>query len=477
MIDYLKRIREIWKSAREFYDKQPEVDRKGNELEFLPAAVEVLETPPSPMSRVVMILISALFLIAVGWAWFGKIDIEAVAQGKIIPVGQVKAIQALEIGKVEELLVTEGQQVERGQRLIKLDPTESEVDVKQVKKELLENHLNAYRLNLLLSYLDRADVNYQDYTTHWKTDRPELPLEATLDQLRRQQALLNRDLETYRSTNAALQANLSRQKASIEAAKSEIHRLQTLKPLFDEQEKAIKSLLEAGHISTIEWLNIKEKQVETTQGLQVQESRLLEAEAGLLAMKSDGIRQSREFRAMRIQQLLEFESKTHSAFLTLTKAYERQRNRYLTSPVDGTIQQLQVHTVGGVVQPAQPLMVVVPKDADLEVEAMLLNKDVGFIDPGLRVEVKVESFPYTRYGMLPGTVRAISRDAVEQEGMGRVFPMRVKLEKKQILVKDKWVPIQAGMSVTVEVKTGKRRLLEFFLAPFLRYQDEGFKER
>ncbi len=476
MID-IKRMVQIWKSASEFYKKQPKVDRKGNELEFLPAAVEILETPPSPMSRVVMFLISLLFLIGVAWAWFGRIDIEAVAQGKVIPLGQVKAIQALEIGKVQELLVTEGQAVKKGQPLIKLDPTETEVDVQQVKKELLENHLNAFRVRLLLGALDQQEIQYLNFNEQWQTDGPQLPEPATEKQIRLQQSLLNRDLETYRSTEASLGANLRRQRASIEAARAEIERLKTLKPLFEEQEKAIKSLLEAGHISTIEWLNIKEKQVETTQGLGVQNSRLLEAEATLLALRNDGIRQSREFRAQRIQQLLEFESNARTAELTLTKVTEREKNRYLTAPVDGTVQQLQVHTVGGVVQPAQALMVIVPEGAQLEIEAMLLNKDIGFIDPGQQVEIKVESFPYTRYGMLSGEVRAISKDSIEQEGIGRVFPMRVALNEKEILVKDQWVDIQPGMTVTVEVKTGKRRLLEFFLAPFLRYQDEGFKER
>ena len=477
MIDGLKKMAEIWKSARKFYDSQPQVDRKGNELEFLPAAVEILETPPSPMSRVVMFLLITLFTIAVLWAWFGKIDIEAVAQGRVIPVGQIKAVQALEMGKVEELLVEEGQAVEKDQPLIKLDPTEVEADVEQLQKDLLENQLNGYRLSLLMRYLDHADVNYLDYITHWNAEKPVLPVAATVEQLDLQQSLLNRDLETFRSTEGALAANLNRQKATIEATKAEIARLRILKPLFDEQEKSIKSLLDAGHISTIEWLNVKEKQVEITQGLSIQRNRLLEARASLQALASDGERQNKEFRSVRIQQLFEFRSKARTAELTLTKAMEKQENRYLLAPVDGTVQQLQIHTVGGVVQPAQPLMFIVPKGTELEVEAMVLNKDIGFIEMGQKVEIKVESFPYTRYGMLPGEVKSVSKDSVEQEQMGRVFPMRVHLAEKQILVKDQMVPIQPGMSVTVEVKIGKRRLLEFFLAPFLRYQDEGFKER
>ena len=477
MFHGLKRIGEIWKSAREFYDKQPKVDRRGNELEFLPAAVEILETPASPAGRVSMLLISLLFSIAIAWAWYGKIDIEAVAQGKVIPMGQVKAIQALEIGKVEELLVREGESVVKGQRLIKLDPTETEVDVQQVKKELLENQLNIFRLNLLLEHMDDPEPSPIYFTRQWEKNRPRGPMDAQSDQLGLQQNLLNRDFEVYRSTQASHAANMERQLATIEAVKTEIARLETLKPLFDEQEKAIKKLLDNGHTSTIEWLNAKEKQVETTQGLLVQTSRLHEAQAAFLAIKNEGFKQSREFRSNRLQQLLEFESKAQTAGLALTKAKERESNRYLKAPVDGTVQQLQVHTIGGVVQPAHPLMIIVPREGELEIEAMILNKDIGFIEQGQKVEIKVESFSYTRYGLLPGVVRSISRDSVEQEGIGRVFPMRVAMLERQILVKDDWVPIQPGMSVTVEVKIGKRRLIDFFLAPFLRYQDEGLKER
>ncbi len=477
MFEGWRKFRALWKSAREDCDARPEVNRKGDELEFLPAAVEILETPASPLGRTVSLTIVSLFVIAVAWAWFGETDIESVAQGRIIPVGQVKAIQTLDIGKVEEIYVREGQQVEQGQALVKLDPTESEVDAQQVTQDLLESRMNAVRVELLLSALDDRKIDIIDFQTVFQQRRPDLFTQATVRQLQLQQRQLNRDLELYRSIESSVAANVARQQATMAAIRSEIDRLRILKPLFEDQEKAIKGLLDKGHISALDWLASKEKQLETTQGLSVQRNRLQEAEAGLLVVRSEASSKNREFRSQQLNQLQEFLSVARDAQLTLTKAREREQNRYLRSPIDGTVQQLQIHTIGGVVQPAQTLMVVVPNDAELEVEAQLLNKDIGFVTEGLHAEIKIESFPYSRYGLISGEVRHVSRDAIEQENVGRVYPIRISLGKTRILVDNHWEELQAGMSVTVEIKTGKRRLLEYFLAPFLKYQDESLNER
>ena len=473
----LKHYRTLWKTSKEHQSAQPHVERKGNELEFLPAAVEILETPASPVGRTVSYTILLLFTIVLVWAWFGKIDIEAVAQGRIIPKGQVKVVQTLEIGKVDELLVYEGEHVRKDQPLVKLDPTESQVDVQQVSFDFVSARLNALRLSQLLSVLDDTAIAIVDYQAVLAETFPEQSGLALREQIQLQQQLLTRDLETYRATTSAQQAQMVRQKATIKATQAEITRLETLKPLFDEQERAIKSLLDKGHISHVEWLSSKEQQVETSQNLLVQKNRLQEAEAALVAISDEGARQDREFRRERLTQLQQFRTEARTAELTLTKAREREQNRYLLAPADGTVQQLQVHTVGAVVKEAQTLMVIVPDEALLEVEAMVLNKDIGFLDEGQRAEIKVESFPYTRYGLIDGKVRHLSRDSIELEGVGRIYPMRITLDTRKILVDDHWEPLQAGMAVTAEVKIGKRRVLEYFLAPFLRYQDEAMKER
>lgn len=477
MFEGMKKIRELWKTSRDYYDQQEVIQREKEELEFLPAAVEILETPASPAGRLTAYLIILFFMIALIWAWFGKIDVEAIAEGKIIPKGQVKAVQTLETGRIEAILVSEGEKVIKGQPLVELDPTESEVDVQQVTSDLLDAQLNAFRIELLLDSLEDAATENTLYQQALSEKLSELPEQASSAQLHLQNALLEQDIELYQAMTSSRKANLEKQNAAVAGIQADIGRLKTLFPLFEKQENLIREKLDGGYVSRLDWLNIKERQVETRQSLIVQQKQLEEALAEKRALIDNGHQQDKQFRSERLNQLLEYRDSIRNAELALTKVREREANRYLNAPVTGTVQQLQVHTIGGVVQAAQTLMAIVPDDEVLEVEAFLPNKDIGFVRNGLPAEIKVESFTYTRYGLISGNVRQVSQDSVEQEGTGRVFPVYIELDEHRMLVGEQWQNLQAGMNVTVEMKTGTRRVLEYFLAPFLRYQDEAMTER
>lgn len=156
---------------------------------------------------------------------------------------------------------------------------------------------------------------------------------------------------------------------------------------------------------------------------------------------------------------------------------EKQRQQSLRAPVTGVIQQLAIHTLGGVVTTAQPLMVLVPESHQLELDVMILNKDVGFVLPGQAVEVKVDSFPYTRFGTLSGEVKHVSRDAMEDQQQGLVFPARIRLNSDRLSVEGKSVRLSAGMAVSVEIKTGRRRVIDYLLSPLQEYQSEALRER
>ncbi len=149
----------------------------------------------------------------------------------------------------------------------------------------------------------------------------------------------------------------------------------------------------------------------------------------------------------------------------------------MIAPVSGKIQQLAIHTVGGVVTPAQELLSIVPADSGLEIEVKVLNKDIGFVHEKQDVEIKVDSFPFTKYGTIEGDVLSLSRDSIEDEQQGLVYPARISMSKTEIQSGDKMVDLTPGMSVTVEIKTGKRKLIEYLLAPLQEYQDESLRER
>jgi len=161
----------------------------------------------------------------------------------------------------------------------------------------------------------------------------------------------------------------------------------------------------------------------------------------------------------------------------LLKADSRNKLMQLTSPVDGTVQQLSVHTVGGVVTPAQPVMVIVPRDNPLEVEAFIENKDIGFVKPKQGAEVKIETFQYTKYGTIHAKVTSVSHDAINDEKRGLIYSMRVKMDRAIINVDGTDVNLSPGMAVSVEIKTGKRRVIEYFLSPLMQYGHESLRER
>lgn len=184
-----------------------------------------------------------------------------------------------------------------------------------------------------------------------------------------------------------------------------------------------------------------------------------------------------ETRRLALDSLNEGEQKAATFTQELVKSDSRGKLMSLTAPVDGSIQQLAVHTVGGVVTPAQALMTVVPRDNALEVEAFLENKDIGFVNAGQEAEVKIETFPFTKYGTIHAQVTHVSLDAINDERKGLIYSTRVKLGRATIAVGEKIVNLSPGMAVTVEIKTDKRRVVEYFLSPLLQYKDESLRER
>jgi hemolysin D len=224
-------------------------------------------------------------------------------------------------------------------------------------------------------------------------------------------------------------------------------------------------------------LELRQDLVRTEGDLKSAQARRDQAEADL-----DGARREREqseagYRGKLLGMLAEDGQKIGGLEQELRKADHREDQQRLMAPVSGTIQQLAVHTLGGVVTPAEALMVIVPDDAPLVVEAMIQNKDIGFVDIGQEAEVKLETFNFTRYGTLHGTVAGISRDASADEKQGLVYAARIALDDQSIEVDGHPAALMPGLAATVEIKTGRRRVIEYLLAPMLRYRSEGLRER
>jgi hemolysin D len=439
--------------------------RQEDELAFLPSAIKILERPASPAARAVALSLAAFFVIAIGWAYFGKVDIVAVAQGKIVTLGGLQTIQPLEIGVVRAIHVRDGQSVKKGDLLIELDPTESQVNKGQVMREFIAAETELARLEANLRALDGQPTTFEP------------PKETPPHLLRMHSEKLKSDILAHEAKVASYDAEFSRRVAERAAIRAEINKLERTIPLITEREASLSKLIKTGNAPRRQWLEVKQALIEQQQNLEIQRHRAMEADAALISAKKQRDQLQADARREALTQMVEARNRMNAAQLQLRAAETRERLQQLKAPVDGTVQQLQIRTVGGVVQPAQVLMVIVPKGSKLEVEALVLNKDKGFVNAGQDAEVKVEAFPFTKYGTIPAKLEHLSGDAVQDEKLGLVYAAQVSLSRTTIRAGGKDVRLVPGMTVTVEIKTGQRRIIEFVMAPLLRYKSEALRER
>jgi membrane fusion protein, hemolysin D len=456
------------------------------ELAFLPAALEIVETPPSPIGRTIVVTIALLFCAALAWAWWGTIDIVASATGKIVPSVRTKVLQPFETGVVRSIEVQDGQVVKAGDVLIELDPT-----VNAAERDHLRNDLRAEQLNIarLRAALIAGDDPVADFTP------PPGAIPALITAQR--QLLLNQVIE-HRAKVAALTRQEAQKDAEQATTAATIHKLETTIPVIQQRVDIRKTLMDKELGSKLTYFEVLQLLLEQQQELGVQKSHLREAEAAAAAIRETRRQAVAEFQRTLSDDLAKAEQKANGLAQDLIKAEQKTRLQQLTAPVDGVVQQLAIHTVGGVVTPAQTLLVIVPSGSRLEIEAMVSNRDIGFVHAGQEAEIKVDTFNFTRYGLLHGRVVSVSQDAIirdrpqergndrspgtpndssEPKGQELNYGASISLDRTAMQIDDRVVNLSAGMAVTVEIKTGSRRILSYLLSPLLRYRQETLRER
>ena len=440
--------------------------RSSDEIAFLPAALELQEKPPSPLPRLTAWLLIIFFVIAVLWAVFGKIDIVAVAHGKIVPDERVKLIQALDSAKIQAIHVEDGQLVKQGQLLIELDATTRIADYQRTYEMLISMQLQQARNQALLDAIKRKQL-------------PILikPADASAAAYLSAQKLLNSQYREFTVKIAAEQLEIAKRQAELEAAKDQVEKLEQTLPIAKQKEADYVDLLKDGYVSKHNYLAQQQSRIEQEQDLAVYRNKVRESQEGILGSEKRKEFIVAELRRSTLQELHETAQKIIQLEQELIKLASQKQLMRLTAPIAGYIQQLSVHTIGGVVTAAQTLMVIVPIDNAIEAEVWLENKDVGFVNPGQEATVKIETFPYSRYGTIKGSVQTVSSDAVSDEKKGLIFHSQIALAKNSIQIENKTVNLSPGMAVTVEIKTGKRRLIEYFLSPLIQYTSESLKER
>jgi hemolysin D len=452
-----------------------DIARGVTEMEFLPAALEVQEKPPSPLGRITMWTVVALIVIAFLWSVVGRIEIVAVAPGKIIPSGQVKVIQAANIGRVKAIHVADGDAVRAGQALIELDPTLAEADRERLQSDWIAGTLELARWRAFSSWLETGKAG--DVKAETEAAFAAVNLKQPESSVNLQRALLTQAIAEQRSKVAAIDQQLARRRADASSTQSVLEKLRQTLPLVTQRAESLKKLSESNLVAKNSYLEIEQERIEAEQDFAAQESALVSTNATIAELTEQRQLALAEARRAALEKVELLGARVAAQSQELIKAQDIASNQILSSPVEGIVQQLKVHTIGGVVQPAEALLVVVPKDQLLEVEARVLNKDIGFVRAGQAVTVKVESFPFTRYGVIPGEVSSVSRDAIADEKLGLYYAARVRVSRSMMRVDGVNVLLSPGMAVTAEVTTGTRRLIEYVLSPVMQHVDESGRER
>jgi len=464
----LEALSRHWVVLRESV-RQDRLERRARQASadpaFLPAALEILESPPNPLGRAVLWAVTGFIVLAIAWSIIGKVDVVASSQGKVVPAGLVKVVQPSDYGVVRAIHVAEGDRVVAGQPLIELNPTASTAELEQARQALSAAEVDRARARALVDHAMGRPARFV------------APDGMGGDPLRTQVSLVQARISGNRATVEGLVQDRAQRIADLGMIEAEIAKLEETLPLAQEQLQGLERLESQGYAPRLRVSEVRERVVGLRQDLAIRREERRKARAAVAAVEAQIGRVRSEFAGEALDALTEAENARALRAEELAKASDKARLTVLTAPEDGVVQQLQIHTVGGVVKPADPLLVVVPTTGRLVVEVMVLNGDAGFVRPGQRVEVKLEAYPFTRYGVIEGRVERISRDAVQDEHLGLVYPARVQLDRSWLRVEGVRRPLAPGLAATAEIKTGRRRIIEYLLSPLLRRVQEAGRER
>ncbi|PIE55403.1 MAG: secretion protein HlyD [Dethiosulfovibrio peptidovorans] len=431
------------------------------ELEFLPAALEIVESPPSPIGRALLWIVVSFFLIALAWSIVGTVDEVAVAPGKVIPSGYTKIVQAEDKGIVRRLNVANGSPVREGDVLIELDTVITEADMVRLTKER-----DFYALDLARLFADRDGEPFVPPEGSWD---PEIVLHQ-------QELSRTRQLE-FRSRINVLKQQALMAEAALQNSKRQYDKYAALLPIVTEQRKKTEELASDGTVSLLEHQTYLQKEIEVRQDLLSQQAEVDRNQHTVVESNMELKKVESEWLSEISARIVEDRKQLHVVEEELVKAKEKNRLSRITAPIDGVVQQLEIHTLGAVVTPAQPLMLIVPAGGGIEFEVWVENRDIGFVCSGQDAEIKVETFSFQKYGTLEGRVKSVATEAKEDEKRGLIYQALLETSRDHYVVEGKRVPLLPGMSVTGEIKIRRKRIIEYFLDTFRRYVNEALRER
>jgi hemolysin D len=470
--------------AKGFWARKPVRGR--DELSFLPAALEIIETPASPAGRATAMLIVGVAAFAIIWAGLGRVDIVVSSQGRIEPVGNSKVVQPFQTGVVQAILVQNDQVVTAGQALIELDPTDAAADQIRLTNDLRQARLDQARL----AGLREALLSGQP---------PQLanpPANAPLVLLEAAQAAMQAQYAGQAAKLADLDAQIAGQREKNGEAEASLAELQASLGYAQQMANVRNKAMTLGVGDKLDSITANQQLSQQQHQVAVLQMQAVEATSAAQALVAQRAQTVADYQTSVLSDLVKADAQVSQDQDELTKASNLLQLMTLRAPITGTVQELAIHTVGGVVTPAQSLLVVVPKNPDLDAQVRIANRDIGFVHVGQEVQLKIAAYDFTRYGTIPGKVVGISHDVedampvaapnqavmngtqpnaanssggnvttAQQDAQAGSYLADIRLERRSIQTEQGTVPLTPGMELTADIKTGRRSIMSYLLSP------------
>jgi hemolysin D len=424
--------------------------------EFHPLNVEIEDRPINPLGRAILWIVVSIMTFGVLWLIFAKIDVVVSARGQVIPTGEIKILQPIETGVISKINIKEGDYITKGQVLMQIDPsvTQTSLDVKERNLEVL--NLQIIRLEALIN------------------NKP-LFLNSNLNEAKEEEKLYLVQKNSFEEGLSRYEMKLAQTKSQYQSSLSDKSRLSMLLLRDEERLKKLETVLDIIARKDYEDLQkniLNEKEQENMASFKVDESkkRIIEIEQEKNSFIS-------EFKDTKYQELLTLKKELRNLQSEINAIKFQNQKQSIISPTDGYVAKLMINTIGGVVTPAEKLISIVPKDSPLIVKVNVLNQDIGFIKKDMNSKIKIDTFSFQKYGFFEGKIINVGNFSIDDEKLGPVYEVKIEPNGKTLNVEGKERYLEAGMSVTAEIKVGKRRVIEFFIYPIIQYLDEGLSVR
>lgn len=424
--------------------------------EFHPLNVEIEDRPVNPLGRAILWIVIAIITFGLLWLFLARVDVVVSARGQVIPTGEIKVLQPIETGVISKINIKEGDYVTKGQVLMQIDPsvTENSLGVKQKDLEVLNFQIK--RIEALLN------------------NKP-LFLESILLEAKEQEKLYIVQKDSLEEGISRYDMKLFQAQSQYQSSLAEKSRLSMVLSKDKQRAKKLESVLDI--IARKDYEELEKNILSLQQQVNMANYKVQESQKRINELKKEKSSFINQFKDTKYQELQTIQKEARNLESQINAIKFQNQKQSIVSPTDGYVAKLMINTIGGVVTPAEKLISIVPKEAPLIVKVNVLNQDIGFVKKEMLSKIKIDTFSFQKYGFFEGKIINVGNFSIDDEKLGPVYEVKIEPNGKTLNVEGQERYLEAGMSVTAEIKVGKRRVIEFFIYPIIRYLDEGLSVR